>query len=53
MDARNPAASESAGSVWSLVVVPGSDLMDARDVAYGTWTKWRDYLIEFAPMLFR
>ena len=35
IDPRNPSTSESAGNTWSLVVVPGSDFMDARDVPRG------------------
>jgi enterochelin esterase family protein len=35
MDPRNPATSESVTSTWSLVHVPGSDLMDTRNVPHG------------------
>jgi enterochelin esterase-like enzyme len=35
IDPRNPATSESNTNVWSLVVVPGSDFMDTRDVPHG------------------
>jgi enterochelin esterase family protein len=35
MDPRNPSTSESNANSWSLVVVPGSDLMDTRDVPHG------------------
>lgn len=35
IDPRSPAISESNNNVWSLVVVPGSDLMDTRDVPHG------------------
>ncbi|MBN1420221.1 MAG: esterase [Planctomycetes bacterium] len=35
IDPRSPSTSESNNNVWSLVVVPGSDLMDARDVPHG------------------
>ena len=35
IDPRNAAISESNTNVWSLVVVPGSDLFDTRDVAHG------------------
>jgi enterochelin esterase family protein len=35
IDPRNPATSESNGNTWSLVVVPGSDFMDTRDVPHG------------------
>jgi enterochelin esterase family protein len=35
IDPRNPAISESNNNVWSLVCVPGSDLMDTRDVPRG------------------
>lgn len=35
VDPRNPAISESNNNVWSLVVVPGSDLFDTTDVPHG------------------
>jgi enterochelin esterase family protein len=35
IDPRNPAISESNTNVWSLVVVPGSDLFDTRNVPRG------------------
>jgi enterochelin esterase-like enzyme len=35
IDPRNPATSESVGNTWSLVVVPGSEFMDVRDVPRG------------------
>jgi enterochelin esterase family protein len=35
IDPRNAAISESNNNVWSLVCVPGSDVMDARDVPHG------------------
>jgi enterochelin esterase family protein len=35
MDPRNPSTSESNGNAWSLVVVSGSELFDARDVPHG------------------
>jgi len=35
IDPRNPAISESNNNVWSLAVVPGSDLFDTRDVPHG------------------
>jgi enterochelin esterase family protein len=34
-DPANPATSESNSTVWSLVVVPGSELFDTRDVPHG------------------
>ncbi|MBM3785690.1 MAG: esterase [Acidobacteria bacterium] len=34
-DPRNPATSESNTNVWSVAVVPGSDLYDTRDVPHG------------------
>jgi enterochelin esterase family protein len=34
-DPRNQAVSESNGNVWSVVHVPGSDFMDARNVPHG------------------
>ncbi len=34
-DPRNQAVSESNGNAWSVVHVPGSDFMDARDVPHG------------------
>jgi enterochelin esterase family protein len=35
IDPRNAAISESNNNVWSLVVVPGSDLFDTKDVPRG------------------
>ena len=35
VDPRNPAISESNNNVWSLVVVPGSDVFDTRPVPRG------------------
>jgi enterochelin esterase family protein len=35
VDPRNPSASESNNNAWSLVYVPGSDLMDTKDVPHG------------------
>jgi enterochelin esterase family protein len=35
IDPRNPSISESNTNVWSLVYVPGSDLMDTKDVPRG------------------
>lgn len=35
IDPRSPATSESVGSVWSLVVVPGSEWMDTKNVPHG------------------
>src|SRR5206468_237483 len=35
IDPANPATSESNATTWSLVVVPGSDLFDLRDVPHG------------------
>jgi enterochelin esterase-like enzyme len=35
VDPRSPSVSESNNNVWSLVVVPGSDFMDTRDVPHG------------------
>ena len=35
IDPRNPATSESNENAWSLVYVPGSDVMDTRDVPHG------------------
>jgi enterochelin esterase family protein len=35
IDPRNPATSESNQNTWSLVVVPGSDAFDTRDVPHG------------------
>ena len=34
-DPRNPAASESNATTWSLVYVPGSDVSDAKEVPHG------------------
>lgn len=35
VDPRNPAISESNNNVWSLAVVPGSDIFDVRNVPHG------------------
>ena len=35
IDPRSPAVSESNQNVWSLVVVPGAEFMDVRDVPHG------------------
>ena len=35
VDPRNPATSESNNNTWSLVVVPGSDNYDVRNVPHG------------------
>jgi enterochelin esterase-like enzyme len=35
IDPRNPKTSESNDDTWSLVVVPGSDLFDTRQVPHG------------------
>ncbi len=35
VDPRNPSVSESNNNVWSLVVVPGSENMDVRNVPHG------------------
>ena len=35
IDPRNPAISESNANVWSLVLVPGSELFDLKDVPHG------------------
>jgi len=35
IDPRNPATSESNNNTWSLVVVPGADWLDTRDVPHG------------------
>ena len=35
MDPRNPATSESNTNSWSLVVIPGSDFMDTKNVPHG------------------
>ncbi len=34
-DPRNPATSESNNTTWSLVVVPGSEISDLKDVPHG------------------
>jgi enterochelin esterase-like enzyme len=34
-DPRNPSISESNNNVWSLVIVPGSDVFDTKDVPHG------------------
>ena len=35
IDPRNPATSESNANTWSLVLVPGSELFDLKDVPHG------------------
>ena len=35
LDPRNPAVSESNNNAWSLAVVPGSEVIDVRDVPHG------------------
>ncbi|HEY0456635.1 MAG TPA: alpha/beta hydrolase-fold protein [Verrucomicrobiae bacterium] len=35
IDPKNPLTSESNANTWSLVPVPGSELMDTRDVPHG------------------
>lgn len=35
VDPRNPATSESNENTWSLVMVPGAEWMDTRDVPHG------------------
>jgi enterochelin esterase-like enzyme len=35
IDPRSPAISESNNNVWSLVYIPGSDVMDTRNVPHG------------------
>ena len=35
IDPRNPSISESNNNVWSLVVVPGNEWMDTREVPHG------------------
>jgi enterochelin esterase-like enzyme len=35
IDPRNPGVSESNNNVWSLVYVPGSDIMDTTNVPHG------------------
>jgi enterochelin esterase-like enzyme len=35
IDPRNPGVSESNTNVWSLVVVPGADFMDVKNVPHG------------------
>ncbi|NLH17029.1 MAG: esterase, partial [Phycisphaerae bacterium] len=35
IDPRNPATSESNNNTWSLVVVPGSEIFDVKDVPHG------------------
>jgi enterochelin esterase-like enzyme len=35
IDPRNPSVSESNNNVWSLVIVPGSEVFDTRNVPHG------------------
>jgi enterochelin esterase-like enzyme len=39
VDPRNPATSESNANTWSLVIVPGSEAFDLKDVAHGAIAK--------------
>ncbi len=53
VDPRNPATSESVGNVWSLVVVPGDEMMDTRDVPHGALaevTYWSSVVGKFRRM---
>ncbi|MCW3052905.1 MAG: axe1-6A 5 [Chthonomonadales bacterium] len=53
IDPRNSATSESNDNVWSLVVVPGSDLMDTKNVPHGavaSVTYWSTALSKFRRM---
>jgi enterochelin esterase-like enzyme len=36
LDPRSPSTSESNNNVWSMVYVPGSDIMDTKDVPHGS-----------------
>jgi enterochelin esterase-like enzyme len=50
LDPRNPATSESNENAWSLVVVPGADWMDTRNVPHGAVaevTYWSSTLQRF------
>ncbi len=39
IDPRNPATSESNANTWSLVIVPGSEAFDLKDVPHGAVAK--------------
>jgi enterochelin esterase family protein len=39
IDPRNPATSESNSNTWSLVIVPGSEAFDLKDVPHGAVAK--------------
>jgi enterochelin esterase family protein len=43
-DPRNPATSKSNANTWSLMLVPGSDLFDLKDVPHGAVAKIPYYL---------
>lgn len=50
VDPRNPATSESNENTWSLVVVPGAEWLDTRDVPHGAIsvvTYWSSTLQRF------
>lgn len=50
VDPRNPATSESNENTWSLVVVPGAEWLDTRDVPHGAVsvvTYWSSTLQRF------
>jgi enterochelin esterase-like enzyme len=53
IDPRNPSISESNNNVWSLVVIPGSDFMDTKEVPHGavaSVTYWSSALKKFRRM---
>jgi enterochelin esterase family protein len=53
IDPRNPSISESNNNVWSLVVVPGSEFMDTKEVPHGavaSVTYWSSALKKFRRM---
>lgn len=43
IDPRNPATSESNQNTWSLVIVPGSEFSDLKDVPHGAVAQVRYY----------
>jgi enterochelin esterase family protein len=43
IDPRNPATSESNANTWSVLVVPGSEVSDLKDVPHGAVAHWQYY----------
>jgi enterochelin esterase family protein len=48
MDPRNPATSESNNNSWSMVFVPGSDLVDTKNIPHGSVSEVTYYSMPLA-----